>query len=233
MTGSQFNKTLNVVAALGLAAAASVGLSQIAGAQQEQDPGARYAQLVADAQIFERYNATIQQQVASQQQEIAALEQQLAAMDQTAIDVQPLLQRMFDELEQFVSSDIPFLQQERADRISRLREMMSRVETSASEKFRRLMEAYQIELEYGRTMDAYRGTLTDGREAEFVRLGRVSLMYRTADGEETGYWDRDQRTWVVDEDYNDSIEQALRIAREEQAPDLIAVPVPAAQGGRS
>jgi hypothetical protein len=233
MTRSHSNKTFNVVAALGLAAAGLAGSVQIVSAQQEEDAGTRYARLVADAQIYERYNATIERQMASQQAEIAALEEQLAAIDQTAIDVQPLLQRMFDDLAQFVSNDVPFLKEERSERVERLREMMGRVETSASEKFRRLIEAYQIELEYGRTMDAYRGTLADGREVEFVRLGRVTLLYRTPDGRETGYWDRDQKTWVADNRFRDSISQALRIAKEEQAPDLITVPVPAAQGGRS
>ena len=88
-------------------------------------------------------------------------------------------------------------------------------------------------MEYGRTMTAYKGTLADGREAEFVRLGRVSLMYRTVDGAEAGYWDNQQRTWVPDEDSASAIEEALAIAKEEKAADLITVPVPAAQGERS
>ena len=54
------------------------------------------------------------------------------------------------------------------------RELMASVDASPSEKFRRLIEAYQIEMEYGRTMSSYRQTLADGREAEMVRLGRVS-----------------------------------------------------------
>ncbi len=55
-----------------------------------------------------------------------------------------------------------------------------------AERYRRLLEAYQIELDYGRTMISYKGKLEDGREADFVRVGRVSLLYRTADGEEVG-----------------------------------------------
>jgi hypothetical protein len=95
------------------------------------------------------------------------------------------------------------------------------------------MEAYQIEMEYGRVMDTYREALSDGREAEFVRVGRVTLLYRTADGTENGYWDSEQRAWVVDNAFSRAIEQALRIAKEEEAADLITVPVPAARGSRS
>ena len=202
-------------------------------APAQQAGGERYARTLADADITARYNVQIEQQLRSQQAEIAVLEQEIAALDATALDVQPLLQRMFDELVQFVGADVPFFQDERTARIDRLRELMARVDASASEKFRRLVEAYQIEMEYGRTMTAYKGTLSDGREAEFVRLGRVSLMYRTVDGAESGYWDNQQKTWVADEDAASAIEEALAIAKEEKAADLIIVPVPAAQGERS
>jgi Protein of unknown function (DUF3450) len=203
------------------------------GAAAQQTGADRYARALAEADITARYNVQIEQQLRSQQAEIASLEQQVAALDTTAVDLQPLLQRMFDELAQFVDGDVPFFKDERAQRIDRLRELMARVDASASEKFRRLIEAYQIEMEYGRTMTSYKGMLSDGREAEFVRLGRVSLMYRTVDGAESGYWDNQQKTWVPDEDDSGYIEEALGIAKEEKAADLIIVPVPAAQGDRS
>lgn len=207
-------------------AAAGMGVAQQAG-------GDRYARTLAEADITARYNVQIEQQIRSQEQEIAALEQEIAGLDATAVDVQPMLQRMFDELVQFVASDVPFFKDERDRRIEVLRELMSRVDASASEKFRRLVEAYQIEMEYGRTMSAYKQTLADGREAEMVRLGRVALMYRTVEGGETGYWDNERREWVADPDSAAQIEEALGIAKEERAPDLIVVPVPAPQGGRS
>ena len=76
-------------------------------------------------------------------------------------------------------------------------------------------------------MSAYKDKLADGREAEFVRLGRVSLYYRTADAAESGYWDNQQKMWVADRNSARLIEQALAIAKEQKAPDLIVVPVPA------
>lgn len=98
-----------------------------------------------------------------------------------------------------------------------------------AERYRRLLEAYQIELDYGRTMAAYKGKLADGREADFVRVGRVTLLYRTTDGEESGYWDAQQKQWVMDNDYNKAVENAVLIATKESAPDLVTVPVPAPQ----
>jgi hypothetical protein len=217
------------VAVAGLLAIAATG----SGVAQQQSGGDRYARTLAEAEITARYNVQLEQQVRSQEQEIAKLEQEIAALDGTAVDVQPLLQRMFDELVQFVADDVPFFKDERDRRIGVLRELMASVDASASEKYRRLLEAYQIEMEYGRTMSAYKQALADGREAEMVRLGRVSLMYRTVEGGETGYWDNERKEWVADPDSAGQIEEALGIAKEERAADLIIVPVPAPQGGRS
>ena len=229
MTRSDTNKKL--IRALGRAVVMA-GLAGVVSVTFAQDSATRYAQLLKDADIVARHNTFVEGQLQAQQAQIASLEQQIAGMDAVAVDFPPMLQRMFDELEQFVAADIPFLQGERTERMARLRELMGEVETSSSEKYRRVMEAYQIELEYGRTMDSYRAAMSDGREAEFVRLGRVALLYRTADGE-TGYWDHQQKTWVVDNENRRSIERALGIATEVEAPDLITVPVPAPQESRS
>jgi hypothetical protein len=225
MTRTFNNKFVAIAGGLLTLAAAS--------AAAQQTPADRYARALADADITARYNVQIEQQIQSQEQEIAALEAQLATLETTALDVQPLLQRMFDELVQFVANDVPFFKDERDQRIERLRDLMTSVEAPTSEKYRRLLEAYQIEMEYGRTMSSYRQTLADGREAEMVRLGRVSLMYRTVEDGETGYWDNDSKAWVPDPDSARAIEEALAIAKEERAPDLIVVPVPAPRGGRS
>ena len=229
MTRSSSNKKLIAKASRGLVALGLLGTGCIAAAQ---DAGTRYARMLSNADITTRYDATLQQQIASQQMEITALEQQIAQIDATAAELQPLLQRMFDDLVEFVEADVPFLAKERATRIERLRDIMSQLETPPGEKYRRILEAYTIEMEYGRTMDAYREMLSDGREADFVRLGRVSLMYRTVDGSESGYWDHQKKTWVPAPEYSRAIEEALKIAKQETAPDLITVPLPA-PGARS
>ena len=226
MTRISNHKLAAIVSGLLSLAAAGVGVAQETG-------GERYARALADAAITQRYNTQIEQQLRSQEEEIASLEQQLAGIDATAVDVQTMLQRMYDDLVTFVQNDVPFFKEERDQRMQRITELMQNVEASPSEKFRRLMEAYQIEMEYGRTMSAYKQALDDGREAEVVRLGRIVLLYRVIEGGETGYWDNTQKKWVADPGSRAAIENALSIAKEEKAPDLIIVPVPAPQGARS
>ena len=167
---------------------------------------------------------------------MASIERQLTEIETTNREVQPLMQQMVDTLEQFVKLDVPFLLEERTARVQSLKDMMGRADVTISEKYRRILEAYQIELEYGRTLDAYSGRLGTGADAptvEFVRLGRVSLMYRTLDGAKVGYWDADQKKWVEDSSYRDDIQQALRVARGQGAKELLTVPVPAPKEVRS
>ena len=203
---------------------------------QQADAAGHYAQAMSDADSLERYNAQLNEQVKSQQSEIASIERQLTEIETTNREVQPLMQQMVDTLAQFVDLDVPFMLEERKARVQTLKDMMARADVTTSEKYRRIIEAYQTELEYGRTLSAYQGRLGSGAEArtvEFVQIGRVSLLYRTIDGSETGYYDSTKKTWVPDASYKEAIETAIRVARRDGALELLTVPVPAPQEVRS
>jgi hypothetical protein len=204
--------------------------------ERTQDAGGRYAQATADAESLERYNNQLSVQVKSQEAEMSSIERQLLEIETTNREVQPLMAQMVATLDQFVQLDVPFLLDERTARVQNLKEMLPRADVPISEKYRKILEAYQIELDYGHTLDAYQGRLKTGAEertVEFVRLGRVSLMYRTLDGADTGYWDANQKKWISDPSYRDDIQQALRVARGQGAKELLIVPVPAPQEVRS
>ena len=201
-----------------------------------RDATGRAAQANADADSLDRYNNQLQEQVKSQQTEIASIERQLTEIETTNREVQPLMQQMVDTLAQFVALDVPFLFEERTARAQGLKDMMARADVTISEKYRRILDAYQSELEYGRTIEAYEGRLgtgADARTVEFARLGRVTLMYRTLDGSETGYWDAQKKDWVQDSSLRGAVEEALRVAKEDGPPELLTVPVPAPQEVRS
>lgn len=201
--------------------------------EQTQDAAGRYAQALADAESLERYNNQLAEQVESQEREIRSIENQLLEIETTNREVQPLMQQMVETLARFIELDVPFLLEERTARVQGLRDIMPRADITISEKYRLILEAYQIELDYGSTLEAYEGRLADGRTVEFAQLGRVSLMYRTLDGSETGYWDKDKQAWVPDESYREAVEEAIRVAKRDGAPDLLTVPVPAPQEVRS
>ena len=203
---------------------------------QQDDPASRYAQAMSDTGSLERFIRQQEDQVRSQETEIASLERQLVDIETTNRQVQPLMEQMVSTLARFVELDVPFLLEERTNRVRNLQTLMGRSDVTVSEKYRLILDAYRAELDYGGTVEAYQGRLgtgADARTVEFARLGRVSLMYRTIDGSETGYWDANQKTWVVDDSYADKVEEALRVARGDGAPDLLIVPVPVPQEVRS
>lgn len=219
-----------ILLGLGLSAALLTNTALVFAADSAAD---RYAAVLAEADDLVRYNEQLGRQLESQQAQLTLIEQQLLEIDAMATAVASQVQRMFEAIEKFIASDLPFLDptqagpDSRKERMNRIRELMATEGASVGEQYRRLIEAYQIELEYGRNMSSYKGKLDDGREVDFLRLGRVSLVYRTVDGEEAGYWDAEQQAWVVDNDLAKSIEKAVQVATKEIAPDLVTLPVPA------
>ena len=181
------------------------------------------------------YNGLLQRQIDNQETEKTALRE---SMDNVALierQILPMMTRMLDSLDEFVELDTPFLLPERRDRLARLREMLDRSDVTAAEKFRRVIEAFQIENDYGRTIESYKGAVNiDGRdqEVDFLRIGRVSLSYQSIGGRYTGAWDPEARTFVQvpPETYKSNVAQGIRVAKKQVAPDLLIVPVKAPTG---
>ena len=189
-----------------------------------------YRDALQELENLRVYHGQLDKIVISQEAEKQSLDQQLQEIEVTRRNILPLMVRMMDVLQQFVQLDIPFLQQERATRIQELQQMMDRSDIDIAEKYRRLVEAYMVEIEYGRTIEAYSGMLElDGktRSVEFLRCGRVALYYVTLDQQQAGYWDRQQRRWQPSATAVNEILRGLRIAKKQAAPDLVTLPIAA------
>ncbi len=193
----------------------------------------QYRSAKHQAETLSAYNDHLQTLLESQKQEKEDLQQQLMEIENTQTEIIPLVLRMLDSLEKFIELDLPFLPQERQERLNKLKDMMARADVSIAEKYRRILEAYQIENEYGNTIEAYRDDLTLNDvtgSVDFLRLGRVALFYQRLDGSESGYWNQEKQQWqVLSEKYRIPIQNGLKIARQETAPDLLILPVSAAE----
>jgi hypothetical protein len=179
------------------------------------------------------YNRLMTAQVEGQ---TATLEDIALSMDQVDVinrQIFPLMERMIDGLKQSVSLDVPFLMEERNKRIGDLESIMERSDVTVAEKFRKVMEAYQIENDYGTTIENYSQSLTiDGATRSFnmLRVGRIGLYFQSDDTKITGRWNNDTRAWEIDNSVRNEVRKGLRVARQLIAPELIIVPVPAAEG---
>ncbi|MCP4301720.1 MAG: DUF3450 domain-containing protein [Gammaproteobacteria bacterium] len=178
------------------------------------------------------YNRLMRAQVEGQS---AVLEDISLSMDQVDVinrQIFPLMERMIDGLDQSVKLDIPFLMDERNKRIAALKEIMERSDVSVAEKFRKVMEAYQIENDYGTTIENYTQSLTIDdatRSFNMLRIGRIGLYFQSDDTKITGRWDNEERNWVVDDSARNEVRKGLRVARQLIAPELIVVPVSASE----
>lgn len=178
------------------------------------------------------YNSLLQRQVDNQELEKTALAESIDSVALIERQIIPLMTRMLDGLEEFVQLDTPFLLTERTERVARLRNMMERSDVSSAEKFRRVIEAFQIENDYGRTIEAYKGTVPingNQQEVDFLRIGRVALAYQSVGGAHTGTWDVEAGDWVELDasEYKNQVADGIRVARKQVAPDLLVVPVAA------
>ncbi len=189
----------------------------------------QYKTLLKEIEGLEVYNGQLNKQIRSQEQEMVDLN---ASIDEVSVierQITPLMLKMIDGLEQFVALDVPFLAEERANRIVDLKAMMDQANVAPSEKFRRVMEAYQVEMDYGRTIEAYSGLQTvngQERNVDFLRIGRTALIYQTRDASLQGAWNKQTRQWdELDSSYRTQITKGLRIAKKQLAPDLLTVPV--------
>jgi hypothetical protein len=205
-------------------------------ADQTDDLLRQYREELQQIEALRVYNAQLEKLLASQEEEAVSLRGQIENVTVIGREVTPLMLRMVESLEDFVALDVPFLLDERLERVAMLKALMDRADVTNAEKYRRIMEAYQIENDFGRTIEAYRGSL--GAEGEmktvdFLRVGRVALLYQTLDGREIGAWNEDSDAWqTLDGGYRAAIRQGLRIARKQAAPDLLRLPVPAAEDVR-
>ncbi|MDH3274169.1 MAG: DUF3450 domain-containing protein [Gammaproteobacteria bacterium] len=163
----------------------------------------------------------------------AVLEDIALSMDQVDVinrQIFPMMERMIDGLEQSIALDVPFLMEERTKRVNTLKDTMERSDVSVAEKFRKVMEAYQIENEYGTSSETYTQSITrEGvtRSYNMLRVGRIGLYYQSDDAKITGRWDNEIRDWVPDDSARTEIRKGIRIAKQLIAPELIVIPVAA------
>ena len=188
-----------------------------------------YRTVLKQIEGLQVYNRQLEKQISNQTRELAQLAKSIDEVTVIERQITPLMLRMIDTLEQFVSLDLPFLLDERHDRIDKLREMMDRADVAVSEKFSQVLRAYQIENEYGRTMETYGDTINIGgvdRKVDVLKVGRIALVYQTPDAEESGMWNKLNGVWEpIGDEYTTPVRNGIRMARKQLSVDLLTLPI--------
>ncbi len=195
-----------------------------------------YKKLLHNAEYQDAYNKELQRLKEEQEAQISSLQEQINEIEVTQQRIMPLMNSMAETLEEFILLDLPFHQEQRLSSVLVLKQQIKSASIPTPDKMRSVWEAYQIETDYGRTIETWRGPLnTDGteRSVEFLRVGRIALFYQTLDGEESGYWTASAKGWKpLPDSYNSSIKQGIRVASNQLAPQLLNLPLASTQSAQ-
>jgi hypothetical protein len=201
--------------------------------EQTQDLLVDYRQVLDETENLKVYNDHVARLVADQQEGINDLQRQIDSIEGVKRGVVPLMYKMIESLEKFINLDVPINLEERQARVARLRELMSNSNVSTSEQFRQVLEAYQIELEYGSSIRAYQGELTyNGTNiaVDFFNLGRTAMVALSLDQKNAWVWNNDSRVWEeLGGEYLGSVVESVKMARKIVPVNLIKMPIQAAE----
>lgn len=186
-----------------------------------------YQALLDEIEGLVVYNNLLQAQIDDQNQQLRILRSSIDNVTVVERQILPLMTRMISGLEQFIELDMPFLLDERRQRIADLKALIRRSDVTTAEQFRNVIEAWQIEVnDYGQNSETYTGIVPiDGnpREVDILKIGRVALLYLTPDGKQAGAWDQRTREWIPVDDLVDEIRAGIESVAGN--PTLFVVPV--------
>jgi hypothetical protein len=190
---------------------------------------ARYKNLTNELKSINAYNKELQEIIRSQKQEELSLNEQINKIDDTKRDILPLIKNMLHSLEELVQNDTPFLYKERKQRILRLKNLLSKSDVSIASKYRAVIEAFEIESEYARTIETYNGILAEKnlqKDVKFLRLGRVAFYYVSEDNKECALYDKKTKSWHKLPSSNiHLLNDAIKVASKKSIPHLLIVPL--------
>ena len=172
------------------------------------------------------YNEQKRIQIQAQLDLMDKLDEQLIQVVVMQRQIPPLAQRMLESLETFISLDTPFRKAERQNRVALVRASLAKPKVTASEQVRQVLEAYNIEAEYGRKIDTYEDTLSDGTVVNILVIGRIGMFYQTKDERTSGRWNNDTNSWdELSSSYRKPIRDGIRMAKKLAPTDMLLMPV--------
>jgi hypothetical protein len=172
------------------------------------------------------YNAQKRIQIQAQLDLMDKLDEQLVQVVVMQRQIPPLAQKMLDSLESFISLDTPFRKEERQNRIDLVRSSLAKPKVTASEQVRQVLEAYNIEAEYGRKIDTYESTLNDGTVVNILVIGRIGMFYQTKDEQSSGRWNNETGEWdELAGSYRKPIRDGIRMAKKLAPTDMLMMPI--------
>lgn len=192
----------------------------------------QYRALLKQIEGLKAYNQQLTTQVKSQDDQIRRFDESITQVALIERQMLPLVTKMANSLDKFVQLDLPFHTVERQERMAFIQENLVAADIDVAEKFRQVIEAYQVENEYGRKIDSYQDIVDlNGQEQEvdILRIGRIALLAQTKDTQTSARWNNGTQTWDVLDNvtYRNPIRQGIKMAKKQAPIDIMNLPVSA------
>ena len=189
-----------------------------------------YRSLLKQVDGLKAYNEQLGKQVTAQRDLIVRFDKSIGDVALIERQISPLVTKMASAVEEFVAIDLPFRTEERDQRIALLKDAMGRSDTNVAEKFRSVMEVYQIESEYARNIDTYgQNIMVDGTElaVDVLVVGRIALLAQTKDADRTFSYNRATKAWdeINAGDYRNSVRNGIKMANKQAPINVLDLPV--------
>ncbi len=186
----------------------------------------QYRTVLSEIESLTVYNQQLEAVVNDQNSQIQGMNAQMTELESTNRAVVPMVIEMVDMLRKIVEADVPFRINERLNRVTQLENMLNASNVTTSEKYRKVTEAYQIELDYGRSVSTYQANIDGGVNVNFLQIGRTALLYQTLDEKKSGWYNTQARRFEeLPDRYNSAIKDGIRIAAKQAAPNLVGLPI--------
>lgn len=203
--------------------------NQDAWAAERADVQARCASLKATVAFLKDRKATDEERVAALDQSLADLERRIAEWNGLDDSLQVALKSLCGVLEPGVLDDLPFRAGDRQMRLAELESDVARPDASPAEKVGRLFDLLQTEAAYGITSDVSEQKVAVGADtlfAQVLRVGNLSLLWRTPDGKRGGRYDRATNSWIeLPANSRGRIKRAIDMASRKRPVEVISLPV--------
>ena len=181
-------------------------------------------------ELLTKQRQCLRKQMALMQKKVVESKRRVGEVERIRLEMRGFLEETFLRLHEQISSELlPFLVDERRKRLVMLEELLLDDTVATAEKFRRLMEALQIEADYGRDMEVVRESIQLGRESlvmDVLRIGRLSLFSRTPDGSRIAVFDQAAGSWQpLADSYGRSLRQAIEVANKTRPVEIVRLPL--------
>lgn len=198
-------------------------------AQEKADLTNRYRAARANVEWLQGRRTEESESLTALQGRIAEMSRRLGEAERLESSIQDSLMVILVTLEESVARGLPFLPEERDLRLRSVRRELIQPDIPSAEKLRRLLEALQVEAGYASTVEVYQDRIAvDDQEvhADILRIGRLSLFWRTADGDRVGHFDRAAGRWIeLGGGHERSIARAMEMATRMRPMELIDLPL--------